>query len=178
MKIRPIISDALRIHRRHIRAGIPMNTNMGFREALLVNSVTLAFHDRGFLCYPQFTYRNGAIDALFIRGEIAVLTEFKRLGYGSSDSVVRQTRRMQKFDAHRELKKHQFRNRKWKLYHLWVCDTWYRHTVDWWMGKRRRKAVIPFDGEWQRDHVDFRRVMLHHGKEWDPYFIVWAFHEP
>lgn len=152
-----------------------MNTNMGFREALLVNSVTLAFHDCGFLCYPQFTYRNGAIDALFVKGDIVVITEFKRLGSGSFTSVVNQTKRMLKFDAEREMKKHQFRERKWKLHHLWMCDTWGQHTVDWWLGKRRRRSVLPFDDTWHRDYADFRPVMSRHGSDWDDYFIAWAY---
>jgi hypothetical protein len=85
---------------------------------------------------------------------------------------------MLKFDVYRELKKHQFRHRKWKLHYLWVCDAWDPHTVNWWMGKKLRKAVLPFDGAWQRDHVDLRSVMLRHGTDWDPYSIVWAYREP
>jgi hypothetical protein len=154
-----------------------MNTNTGFREALLASSVTLAFHDRGFLCYPQFTFKNGAIDALFIKSDIVVLAEFKRLSYGSH-SVVRQTRRMRKFDAVEELRKHQFKRRKWKVHHLWVCDAWERHSVDWWMGKKMRRAKVPFDGEWERGCTDFQKVMLRHGTDWDPYSIVWAHRKP
>jgi hypothetical protein len=155
-----------------------MNTNMGFKEAFLVNAVTFAFLERGFLCYPQFGFRNGAIDAVFIRRKEIVLTEFKRLDAGSTKSVRSQTRRMLRFSPRDQMSEHQFKPRRWKTSHLWVCDTWDEKSVQWWLGGvTTRRLPAPFDGNWKRGRVDLRRAMLRHGTDWYPYSLLWAYHE-
>src|SRR5215469_4506257 len=100
MNVKAILAEAIQIHKKHMRVGIPMNTNMGFKEALIANSVTSAFINRGFLCYPQFPYKKGAFDAIFLRYENIVLTEFKRLN--NSSTLKSQASRMLEFAPDKE----------------------------------------------------------------------------
>ncbi|PTY07519.1 hypothetical protein DB347_09500 [Opitutaceae bacterium EW11] len=178
MHVGSLIGEALNIHGKHIRCGVPMNLDMGFREALLVNSVTLAFHDRGYLCYPQFCFQGGAIDAVFVKGANVIVSEFKRLLPGSGRTILNQTKRMLEFDVRQEMAFHQFKPKDWQVAHLWVCDTWDKHTVNWWMGKRRRTTDCPFDPSWRRlGCADFHGPLERYGSDWDPYAVLWAFRE-
>lgn len=167
-----IVRDAIRVRREHIGLGIPMNVNQGFKEVNIAFALWIAFHRAGYFGFPEFPYRKGSIDAIFLRGEEIVICEWKQVYRSSAPIIVEQTSRMLRFDPIRELAKHRIASRAWKTRRLWVCDTWEQRAVDWWMGRETKiRTPSPFDSEWTVGKEDFEDF----GDGWFPYCWLWAF---
>lgn len=181
MNLRSVISEITDVRRKHMskeKGGIPMNTNIGFKEANLVHAASLVLQNHDFLCFPEFPYAKGSIDALFVKNEEIIITEFKRLNLTTAQSIIDQNKRMMNFDPDEEMEKHYFKPQKWKVTFLWICDAWETNSVGWWMGKSNSiKLDCPFDKSWKKGNEDFRSEMQKHEGVWNPYYILWAFKE-
>jgi hypothetical protein len=170
--MRAIIENAIKVRRDQMALGIPMNINQGFKEASLAAAFWVAFSQAGYLGYPEFPYRKGSIDAVFVRHEEVVVCEWKRVTGPTASAVMRQTARMLTFDPNRELCRHRFCQRKYRKRLLWACDTWERKSADWWLGEgKASRKPRPFGDGWKVG----MQVFDSFGEGWYPYFWLWAF---
>jgi hypothetical protein len=170
--MKSIITDALDIRRKHLAVGKPMHFGRGFKEMNIAFSVSLALQQAGYYAFPEFHYKGGSIDAIFVRGDEVIVCEWKYLSHRSVGSVVAQTKRMLSFKPEGHLPDFGFKSRKWKTRYLWVADSWEKRAVDWWLGAPSTiRDKRPFNDKW---HVGSEAFSL--GPEFDPYYVwVWAY---
>jgi hypothetical protein len=150
-----------------------MNETQGFKEVNIAFALWTAFFKAGYFCFPEFPYKNGSIDCVFVRGSEIVVCEWKKVHRNASArEILKQTKRMLHFNPVPELEKHRFKRKKWRIIRLWLCDTWYQSTVDWWIGRETKiRPLPPFDSKWTVGKHDFDSL----GTDWYPYFWLWAF---
>jgi len=152
-----------------------MHNERGFKEANIAHDLATAFRKQGFLAYPEFPFKGGSIDALFVKGNDIVICEWKKLSPRSIPKLTLQKKRMLQFNPRREMAAHEFKPRPWRTSWLWVCDTWFPDCREWWLGPRSKLTTKnPFDRQWQRGALTFN----HLPKDWDPYCWLWAVKEP
>ena len=148
--------------------------NEGFKEANIAHDVSAAFRSEGYLVYPEFPFENGSIDAVFIRDNEVVVSEWKRLYRKSTPEIVDQTSRMMRFDPNVELPKYGFKPRAWLVKRLWVCDVWdeFDDSVNWWSGSSSKiPTQYPFDSTWKKGKESFPDF----NPEWSRYSWLWAY---
>ncbi len=135
----------IKIRKKHITVGMPMAQNQGFKEINIALAVSFAFREAGYHVFPEFPYKRGSIDAVFVHKKKVVVCEWKHIYGRAPRSIVAQTQRMLRFDPKREFMKHGFKAQPWKTKRLWICDTWQKSTVPWWTGDQTQaRAKNPF----------------------------------
>jgi hypothetical protein len=168
-----LIQRAVKDMRDHFKRCTPVTAGRGLKETNIAFEVSHVFRKAGYLIYPEYRFRRGSIDAVFIRKDEAIICEWKQLYKNSIHSIKAQTNRMRKFASVINFEKRGFKGEIRKIRFLWVCDTWEDDLHEWWLGhKCKEPSRNPFKG-WKRGDKKFESF----GDGWNPYYWLWAYSE-
>lgn len=170
-----LIRSAVRDMKAHFKRCAPITAGRGLKEANIAFVVSHVFRQAGYLIYPEFRFKRGSVDAVFIKKDEAIICEWKQLYKGSIPAIWAQTDRMQTFARENFFAKRGFIGEIRKIRFLWVCDTWEADLREWWFARKCKEPSsypYPFRG-WALGDEKFESF----GEGWNPYFWLWAYSE-
>jgi hypothetical protein len=172
MSLNAIVQRAISIRKAEIKRGRPMNEKQGFKEAHIALAMSFAFRDAGYIVFPEFPCKKGSIDAVVMNDDEVLICEWKQVYQHSAQTIVEQTKRMLRFDPPRDFPKYGIKVRPREIKRFWVCDTWNKTAVNWWVGRTKKiRPPSPFVSGWFCGYEEFASF----GDGWDPYFWLWAY---